>query len=403
MDEFFTMMKDGPLSSAAVPGPRKPGGWLNQPGREVPTALTTQAAVSLSQRSDAKVPFIIDRAARLGSARFAVGIEVLPYELVAVLIDHAGDRRGLRRWPLPDMDVDTVVSHVALAARELVGTSLGFELPSQRVGLGLQIGGPVEARSGTVLAYANHPTDSVYSGHAYHWREPVPLGALVQEETGCRTVVENDAAAYAIYEQRFGVGRESGTFAVILVRDGVGGGLVLDNELVPIPFEFGHIKVRPGGRKCVSGDNGCIDAYAGRRAVRAIVAELIGSETDVETIDAAISLADQDNGQGERVREAFHQAGHAVAYGIATILTLFGLSHVVIYGPRGMVDIATKRRAAAEFLRGVHEFPALTYPLFRNSMILARPLRSPEGAHGAALLALSQLFFVPLSGVEQAY
>jgi len=90
---------------------------------------------------------------------FAIGIEILPHELRGVLTDHHGMIHGHRRWPLPNMDVDTVVKHIAKAARDLAGTVLGLELPSPRIGIGVELGGSVDTRTGTVILYENNPAD----------------------------------------------------------------------------------------------------------------------------------------------------------------------------------------------------------------------------------------------------
>lgn len=330
----------------------------------------------------------------------AIGIDILPFELVAVLVDASGRSVEMRRWPIADMEVETVVEQVALAVDELAGTALGVRLPDERICIGVQIGGPVDAAQGTVLAYANHPTDSLYAGRDYHWRDPVPLAALISKETGCPTVIDNDGAAFATLEQHYGVGRETPSFAVVLIRDGVGGGILLDNRLMTIPFEFGHIKVQPEGRWCVSGDRGCIDAYAGRRAIRAIAGEVIGADSDVESIEAVIAMCERDDPVSPRIVAAFRRAGEAIGHGIATVLSLFGVSHMVVYGPRRMVDQTGGTRAARAFNDGVYAFPSLTYPLFRGAQVVVRSLNVADGAHAAGLLAVDRLITGSTSGSE---
>jgi hypothetical protein len=51
---------------------------------------------------------------------------------------------------------------------------------------------------------------------------------------------------------------------------------------------------------------------------------------------------------------------------------------------------------ARAFLGGVHEFREKTYPVFRDCQLMTRPLSRTDGAHGAALAALNEFFFVPL-------
>ena len=91
--------------------------------------------------ADARPP---DRADSLAADPFAIGIEVLPHKLSVVLADHYGMIRGHRNWQLPDMKVSTVVEYAAKAARYLVATHLGLELPNRRIVIGLNLSGAVE-------------------------------------------------------------------------------------------------------------------------------------------------------------------------------------------------------------------------------------------------------------------
>jgi glucokinase len=360
------------------------------------TALGTPAARRLRGRASRDVvQQILHRATALANARFAVGVEILPYELVAVLADPHGVPLAWRRWAVPEMEVDTVVKRLAAATKELVSTSLGYELPDSHIGLGLQIGGPVNPAKTVVLSYCNHPTDHAFREHAYHWARDVPLADLVREETGCQTIVENDAAAYAVYEQRFGVGRHAPSFAVILVRDGVGGGVVLDDQLAPIPFEVGHIQFQPRGRRCDCGNLGCVEAYAGRRAIRAIVGDAIGAYTDIEDFEMITELSRPGNDQAAQVLQVVRQGGLAIAHGVATVLTMFGVPEIVIFAPPALTDRA--HPTATAFLEGVEAFRQTAFPVFRDCRLHVRPLSRTDGAHGAALAALNEFFYVPLT------
>ena len=39
--------------------------------------------------------------------------------------------------------------------------------------------------------------------------------------------------------------------------------------------EIGHVIVRPGGALCACGRRGCVEAYAGRRSMAAVVAAMV--------------------------------------------------------------------------------------------------------------------------------
>src|SRR5687767_5317553 len=70
------------------------------------------------------------RARHLARGLFAVGIEVLPYELVGVIVDVQGTLLGAARLGLPDMNVNTVVERIARLAGDLASAAVGIDLSS---------------------------------------------------------------------------------------------------------------------------------------------------------------------------------------------------------------------------------------------------------------------------------
>lgn len=102
------------------------------------------------------------------------------------------------------------------------------------------------------------------------WRE-VALRRLLEERTGGRCLVENDANLAALAEQRHGAGRGVANFAYITVSTGIGAGLVLNGHLYRgskgSAGEFGHMVAIPDGPLCHCGNRGCINAIASGDAI----------------------------------------------------------------------------------------------------------------------------------------
>lgn len=337
-----------------------------------------------------------DRADRLRKGVFTIGIEILPYELSGVILHADGTKLGAARSGMASMDLNTVVTQIASLGRHLADTSLGLELRDPRLCLGIALGGPVEPDTGTVLHYANNPHDHGQQPPPYLWHD-VSLADRVQGATGCVTVVENDANAYAVYEQTFGVGQETGSFVFMLIRHGIGAAAVIDHRLVQAPMEFGHIVVRPDYRRCDCGTIGCIESIAGRRAIPAIVAEKTGATGSFD-YEWAVSLANSTGPRANLALEAFADAGAALAMGIATVQTLLGSPHFVIYGPEDLV-VENSGRAAWAFMTNVRRFTEYTFPPLRGCELTARPLDLEHGAYGAALIALERHFLVSVEPV----
>lgn len=97
-----------------------------------------------------------------------------------------------------------------------------------------------------------------------HGRWPdVPVRDLVQAELDCPVYILNDVRAAALGELHFGKGREVQSMVFMALGTGLGGAVVVDNELRLGPIgsagELGHMTAEPGGRICGCGLKGCLE------------------------------------------------------------------------------------------------------------------------------------------------
>jgi glucokinase len=126
--------------------------------------------------------------------------------------------------------------------------------------VGVACGGPLDAPSGVLLSPPNLPG----------WVK-VPIGPLAAEAFGVPFALENDATAGALAEHRFGAGRGAATMLYLTVSTGIGGGAIVNGELLRGATgnggEFGHVTVERGGRLCGCGRRGCLEAYASGTAI----------------------------------------------------------------------------------------------------------------------------------------
>lgn len=99
----------------------------------------------------------------------------------------------------------------------------------------------------------------------------VPLVKYVQELTGVKTFVENDANAAAYGELVAGAGRGAKNFVAITLGTGVGGGVIINGKIFSgwnsFGAELGHINLELNGEPCTCGRNGCWEAYASATAL----------------------------------------------------------------------------------------------------------------------------------------
>ncbi len=105
------------------------------------------------------------------------------------------------------------------------------------------------------------------------WRG-FPLRRRLAEHTGLPTFVDNDAKALALGEGWKGAAAGVRDYVGMVVSTGVGGGNVLDGRLLEgaggNAGHIGHVIVVPGGRPCVCGARGCLEAEASGTAIGAL-------------------------------------------------------------------------------------------------------------------------------------
>lgn len=179
------------------------------------------------------------------------------------------------------------------------------------------------------------------------WDMPVPVAAELTKRLGKPVFVANDVNCGVVAEHRLGAGRGMNDLLAVFVGTGVGGGLIINDQLAVgdrgMAGEIGHITVEPGGRPCGCGGLGHMEAYAGRAGIEAEVrrrAAAGGRELLVELAgDGAIKsrhLARGLEDDDPTTIELMGQAADALALVLGNTASLLDLSTVVLGG--GVVD-----------------------------------------------------------------
>jgi predicted NBD/HSP70 family sugar kinase len=349
----------------------------DMPGRDTISAASARRAAVLA-KSQARI-------------QYAVGIELVPHRIVAVLIDERGARLADEQRVLADMEVGTIISAASSATACLMDAVPSARAACGRVTLGFQLGGPVDPATGTALFYRKAPPRAPGPIEEIRWPDNQPLGQMLEEATGLPSYIDNDANAYAMFQLWFGAGHETSLFAVVLISEGVGGALMDDGRLFHGPMELGNLSVLPdktdNARPCDCGSIGCLETTGGIHGILENVYSY--TSESVGNVVAAADLAERYDTR--EAGEAFARAGHANAKGIGVIVNFARPRQVVLYAPAVMTEPG--RAAADAFLTEVRKFDRFCHPAFhRGSQLRVEPLRPYDGAHGAALLALQRCF-----------
>lgn len=174
------------------------------------------------------------------------------------------------------------------------------------------------------------------------WRNE-PLGANVRDRIDKPVVVENDVNAAAWGEFTFGAGEDVDDLLMVAVGTGVGGGVVIDGQLLRGAFgvaaEIGHLRVVPRGLLCGCGQHGCWEQYAsGRALVREArhrvwegdpLLEAAGGRP--EDIDGLMITKAAEEGDPLAIA-LLADLGHWLGEGIATLAAILDPAVVVIGG-----------------------------------------------------------------------
>jgi glucokinase len=183
---------------------------------------------------------------------YTVGVDVGGTKISAGLVDERGRLVARDRTESPAKDPAEIVLTIGKLVR-----SLAVDHDVEAVGV--SAAGFVDKRRATVVFAPN-----------LAWRDE-PLKDRLQKELDLPVVVENDANAAAWGECTFGAGEDVEDLLMLTIGTGVGGGVVIDGELVRGGFGFGgevgHIQMVPGGVRCGCGNLGCLESYGSGSAL----------------------------------------------------------------------------------------------------------------------------------------
>ncbi len=234
-------------------------------------------------------------------------------------------------------------------------------------GIGVSVAGFLDREHSAMVHNANLP--------ALH---NFPLRRSLEERLGLGCRLEVDSNASVVAEYRHGAGRGSARLLGVTMGTGLGGGVIIDGELLRYTGEcagdLGHIIVDHKGRLCTCGARGCLEAMvnsaalserAGGRAVR----EIIGSAREGDQL-AVTALA---------------ETGWWLGLGLASLSPIFSPDRIVVGGGIAAAgDLLLEPASASYRTHARPEFREKTH-------VVGSSFEGWEGIIGAASLFLDPL------------
>ncbi len=210
-------------------------------------------------------------------AHFAIGVNIRPTHVEAVLIDLVGDIRSETMLPAQGgHDPESVAGTVV----EAVGQVIRFGRVDLARVLGVAVGCPGPVTGGRTV---------VGTPGLLGW-EGVQLADRLEQLLGLPVMLENDANLGALGEYRHGAWakqEQHGSLVYLYADHGVGSGIVIDGSLYRgvdgAAGEIGHTVIDVDGPACVCGSYGCLEAVASVGAIirRTIAASKLGGTTSL--------------------------------------------------------------------------------------------------------------------------
>lgn len=259
--------------------------------------------------------------------RSVLALDIGGTKLAVGVVDARGQAHGFRVAPTdPDRGPDDVLRRLFELGHDVVDR-YG---PADVARVAISCGGPLDRTAGVLTGPLHLPG----------WTD-VPIVKLARQEFARPVVLENDATAGALGEYRFGAGRGSTTMLFLTISTGIGGGAVVEGRLhrgaAGNGGEFGHLIVHSGGRLCLCGRHGCLEAYASGSSIAARTADALplfpGRSTLAGITHPGAEDVAREAGAGDQLaRQLWDETTAALGSALTTLVNLFEPDTVVLGG-----------------------------------------------------------------------
>jgi len=264
--------------------------------------------------------------------------------------------------PTPEEGGQAVIEAMAQAAKAAIEAA---GVAVQAIGLGTP--GPLDFKRGRIKFAPNIANFTDF-----------PIVERLEQATGYKVYMENDANAAALAEHKLGAAQGAESTLYMTVSTGVGGGFVWGNRVLRgvngQGGEIGHITMQPGGPLCGCGLDGCLEALATGPAMERMALAAFQREMNTRELFALFQQGDP------RASRIVLQAASWVGIALASLVKCYD-PEVVVLG--GGVALNAGQGYLDEVLR--------SYQRYMENWI-APPIRlaqlgSEAGLLGAALTA----------------
>lgn len=218
-----------------------------------------------------------------------------------------------------------------------------------------------------------------------------PLKSIMEEKSGLRCEVCNDANAVALAEYIVSGDDDIHSLVAVTIGTGIGGGIVIDGKIIDgfngAGAELGHITVEKDGKPCACGSKGCLETYCSASALvketkKAMIdhpdSKLWEICNDINAVDGKTVFRASELGDkvSEQVLDTFL---NYLSIGVINMITLLQPEILVIGG-----GMSKEKDALIEPLKKLVIENSLTKNLTEKTTIKTAVLFNDAGLVGAA-------------------
>lgn len=230
------------------------------------------------------------------------------------------------------------------------------------------------------------------SPHYPQWKN-FNLKEELQKKVKLQVFVDNDVNMIARGELWKGKGRGLKNFILMALGTGVGGALVMNQQVWlgddGFAGEFGHMVMNPMGRPCGCSSRGCFETYVSASGIVKRLSEMQNDGTwpgakELLSLPEHLvvkGLAEKARQKDTQALQLFKDVGEVLGHGMASLVHITGIYHIILAG--GVAQ------SSSFFLPQARQ--SLKAHLYKQTAskvkIIQSPLMDKSGLLGAAKLA----------------
>lgn len=294
--------------------------------------------------------------------KYFIGIDIGGTKIYGGLVSPSGEIARSLKVPTPaEASAGVILAALDRVIKELLKEG---DVPLRNVlGLGVAVPGVVDGNGRVVV------TPNITLGGT-------DLKKILVKRYKTAVVVGNDVNFGVMGERWLGAARKADNVVGIFPGTGVGGGVIAGGRMMVgsqgAAAELGHMIVDPGGLPCTCGNNGCLEALAGRWAIeRDIRAAVKKGETSLITDIAGKELRQIKSGALKRALQAKDPLVTRVVKKAAAALGSACVSLNHIFNPEAFVFGGGVIESCGEYILPVIEKALKQDPFFSR-------LKSPQ-------------------------